>query len=130
MSDDTNAFLNAIAEKDPAKIRELMAKAEFVLISMSDGNEDEDDDGGGALTAEIDGHEALVIFTSEELAGQFVNEQEDLFEDTEEVEGLVVEGEALLEYLPEGFGMLIDPEFESSEMIEPELAALIVAAQG
>jgi excinuclease UvrABC helicase subunit UvrB len=93
---------------------------------MSDGSE-EDEEGSGALTAEIDGEDALVVFTNETLAGQFVKEQEDLFEDSEEVEGLVVDGEALLEYLPEGFGMLIDPEVEESAMIEPELAAQVVS---
>lgn len=130
MSEDTNAFLDAIAEGDPAEIRKMMAGAEFVLISMSDGTEGEsEDEGSGALTAEIEGQEALVVFTSEELAGQFVNEQEDLFEDTEEVEGLVVEGDALLQYLPEGFGMLIDPEFDGAAMIDPDLAAQIAALE-
>lgn len=126
MSDQPNPFLDAIADRDATAIRQAMTGAEFVLISMSDGSE-EDEEGSGALTAEIDGEDALVVFTTEALAGQFVKEQEDLFEDSEEVEGLVVEGEALLEYLPEGFGMLIDPEVEESAMIEPELAAKVVS---
>ena len=126
MSDETNALLDAIADRDAAAIRKEMAGAEYVLISMSDGTEDEED-GSGALTAEIDGEDALVVFTTEALAGEFVKEQEDLFEDSEEVEGLVVEGEALLEYLPEGFGMLIDPEVEESAMIDSALAAEVVA---
>lgn len=126
MSDQPNPFFDAIADRDATAIRKAMTCAEFVLISMSDGSE-EDEEGSGALTAEIDGEDALVVFTTEALAGQFVKEQEDLFEDSEEVEGLVVEGEALLEYLPEGFGMLIDPEVEESAMIEPELAAKVVS---
>ena len=126
MADQSNAFLDAIADRDAAAIRKEMAGAEYVLISMSDGTEDEED-GSGALTAEIDGDDALVVFTSEALAGEFVKEQEDLFEDSEEVEGLVVEGEALLEYLPEGFGMLIDPEVEESAMIDPALATEVAA---
>ena len=127
MSAETNAFLDAIADRDAAAIRREMSGTEFVLISMSDGTEEDDDEGSGALTAEIDGHDALVVFTSEELAGQFVKDQDDLFEDSEEVEGLVVEGDALLEYLPEGFGMLIDPEVEEAAMIDPDLAAAVAA---
>ena len=126
MSDETNTFLDAITDRDAAAIRQEMTGAEFVLISMSDG-EDDDDEGSGALTAEIDGHDALVVFTSESLAGDFVQGQEDLFEDSEEVEGLVVDGEALLDYLPEGFGMLIDPEVDEAAMIDPALAAQVVA---
>ncbi len=127
MSEEPNDFLDLLAEGDAAKIRSQMNGMEFVLISMSDG-EEEDDEDGGALTAEIDGCDALVIFTNEPFAGKFVEEQSDLFEDVEEVEGLVVEGEALLEYLPEGFGMLFDPEVAEGVMVDPELAAKIAAA--
>lgn len=126
MTAEPNAFLDAIVDRDPAAIRAEMSGAEFVLISMSDAESEEGEE-SGALTAEIDGHDALVVFTSEELAAKFVKDQADLFEADEEVEGLVVEGDALLEYLPDGFGMLFDPEVEEAAMIDPELAASIAA---
>ena len=44
-----------------------------------------------------------------------------------ELNGVVVDGEALLEYLPEGFGLLLDPEVENASIIDPTLAAEITS---
>lgn len=128
MSDaETSPFPSLTATRDVDSLRKVILAGEFVLISVSSGEDgDDDDDGYGALTAEIDGFEALVVFSSETLAGEFVNGQEDLFEDGEEVEGIVVEGDALLEYLPDGFGMLVDPEFDDASVIDPPLAKSIL----
>ncbi|TWU56434.1 hypothetical protein Poly51_23440 [Rubripirellula tenax] len=110
--------------RDAEAIRKLILAGEFVLISVEEedeGNDDGEEGSYGALTAEIDGFEALVVFTSEKIAGEFVNQQADLFGEGEEVEGIVVEGDALLEYLPEGFGMLVDPEFDDACVVDPAL---------
>ncbi len=125
---DLSPFPKLVEDENIDGLRSLLLSREFVLISVSDEGEGDAEDAYGALTAEIDaGYEALVVFTSEEIAGQFVNQQEDLFEDGEEVEGIVVEGDALLEYLPEGFGMLIDPEVEKSTcIVNPVLAAKLL----
>jgi hypothetical protein len=50
-----------------------------------------------------------------------VQESGDLFASDESVDGVVVDGEALLEYLPDGFGILMDPESDSAIVIEPGL---------
>ncbi len=128
---DSSPFPALTEARNAEEIRKLILAGEFVLISVvdetEDGEEVDDEDSYGALTAEIDGFEALVVFTSEKIAGEFVNDQDDLFGDGEEVEGIVVEGDALLEYLPEGFGMLIDPEFEDACVIDPALATQVLA---
>ena len=125
MPDAKNEISDAVAERDAAKLRSLILTAEFVLLSVAD--EDEDDENVGALTAELEDFDVLVAFSSEKNAGDFVNEMSELFEDDEEVEGVVVEGEAMLEYLPEGFGLLIDPETEAACIVEPTLAAELVS---
>lgn len=121
----TSPFPKLVEDENVEGLRSQILSGEFVLISVSDEGESGEDEAYGALTAEIEeGYEALVVFTSEKIAGDFVNQQEDLFEDGEEVEGIVVEGDALLEYLPEGFGMLFDPEFDDNTCIlNPVLAA-------
>lgn len=121
---DFSQLLAAIADRDAAKLRSLILASEFVLLSVSEDEEDEEN--VGALTAEIGDFEVLVAFTSEQNAGVFVREMGDLFEDEEGVDGVVVEGEALLEYLPEGFGLLLNPEVEDASVMDPALVTEIV----
>ena len=124
MSDADNQLIAAISERNASQVRSLILAREFVMISIS--GEEDDDDNVGALTAEMGDFDVLVVFTSEQNAGVFVREMGELFENEEEVDGVVVEGNAMLEYLPEGFGILLNPEIESACVIEPALAAEIL----
>ena len=95
---------------------------------LSTTKSEEDDDGNiGAITAEIGDIEVLVVFSSEQAAGHFVHESGDLFQEDEEVDGIVVEGDSLLDYLPEGFGILLDPESDGAIVIEPAFIAEVQA---
>ena len=76
----SSSLLSAIAERDAAQIRSLILDGEFVLLSISEG-EDDDEEDVGALTAEVGDFDVLVAFTSEKNAGVFVRETEDLFDD-------------------------------------------------
>jgi hypothetical protein len=124
---DNNKINDAVAERDTEKLKSLILGAEFVLLSVAD--EDSQEENVGALTAELEDFDVLVAFSSEKNAGDFVNEMSELFEDDEEVEGVVVEGDAMLEYLPEGFGLLIDPETEAACIVEPTLASELVSTE-
>jgi hypothetical protein len=126
MSDFSKLFA-AIDERDAAQVRSLILANEFVLISVSEG-EDDDEENVGALTAEIGEFDVLVAFTSEQNAGVFVGEMGELFEDEEGVDGVVVDGEALLEYLPDGFGLLLNPEVEDASIVDPTLAAEVASS--
>lgn len=123
-SNISSQISEAVAERDVASLRTVLLGHEFVLISVSDGTDDEEN--VGALTAELEGFDVLVAFTSESRAGEFVGEMDELFEDNEEVEGVVVEGDAMLEYLPEGYGILVDPEADGACVIEPTLASEVI----
>ncbi|GAA4459288.1 MULTISPECIES: SseB family protein [Novipirellula] len=117
----------AIAERNAKEIRSILLGLDFVLINIDDEDEgDGDEESMGALTAEIEDADVLVAFSSEENAGLFVGEMGDLFSEEDEVQGFVVDGETLLEFLPEGFGLLINPETEYKQIIDPELATEIL----
>jgi len=122
MSDADSKLIAAINERDASQVRSLILGREFVMINISG----DDDDNVGALTAELGDFEVLVVFTSEQNAGVFVHEMGELFENEEEVDGVFVEGNAVLESLPEGFGVLLNPETESAIVIDPTLTAEIL----
>lgn len=126
---DTNANLHdAITEGNVPELHTKILASEFVLLSTSK-SEDSEDENIGALTAEIQDFEVLVAFTSEENAGNFVQEMSELFAEDESVDGILVEGAAMLEYLPEGYGLLLDPELENTSIMEPRMTADILALQ-
>jgi len=127
-SESTNQALDAaIADRNASKIRSLLLELQFVLINIED--EDEDEESMGALTAEINEEEVLVAFTSEENAGIFVEEMSDLFTELDEVQGFVVDGETLLDYLPDDFGLLLDPETEHALTIDAALVSDILSQE-
>jgi hypothetical protein len=124
----TNAKIKAaIEQRDATALKAVLLASEFVLISIIDDSGDEEE--AGAMTAEIDDFEALVAFSTETRAGEFVGSMDELFEENEDIEGVVVEGAGMLEYLPEGYGILLDPESEDECVIEPSLAAEICAQE-
>ena len=126
---DTNANLHdAITEGNVPELHTKILASEFVLLSTSK-SEDSEDENIGALTAEIQDFEVLVAFTSEENAGNFVQEMGELFAEDESVDGILVEGAAMLEYLPEGYGLLLDPELENTSIMDPRMTADILALQ-
>jgi hypothetical protein len=121
MTTPSNSKLfEAIVAGDADQTRLLLIASEFILIRVTD--EDDDEENFGALTADVDDVEVLVAFTSEKTASDFIAHMgEELFNEGEEIDGFVVDGETLLDYLPDDFGVLIDPEQEHSSVIANEL---------
>ena len=101
-------LLEAVTERDAKAVRTNLVERTFVVIKISNA-------------------EALVAFTSEARAGVFVEEMDDLFDEDDEVEGLFIEGDALIDQLGDGLGLLINPEDESAAVIDPELAKQIAS---
>lgn len=120
MSESDSDIATATTQRDASRLSSLINASEFIMISIAEG--DQQEEAVGALTAEVSGFEVLVAFTTEENAGEFVRAQGELFEDGEDVDGVVVEGGALLDHLPEGYGLLVDPETDAAALIEPSLA--------
>lgn len=120
MSTDTpTELISAINDRDATRLLALMQQAEFIMIRV--GDEEEEDGSLGALTADVEDFDVLVTFTNEENGSNFISTMADIFESGEEVEGFFVDGNMLLENLPDEFGLLIDPENESTAIIDPTL---------
>ncbi len=117
-------LLEAVTDRDAAAIRSTLLERTFVVISIING-EPEDDDAISTLRAEVGDFEALVAFTSEARASVFVQDMEDLFDEDDQVEGMFVEGDALIDLLGDGLGLLLNPEDETAAVIDPDLAKLI-----
>ncbi len=117
----TSGLADAIANRDAKALRAEIVGMEFILINVQEEDDDEED-GMGALTADVDDQPVLVAFTSEKHAEQFVTAMAEIFEGSDEVQGFVVEGDALLEYLPEEYGILFDPETADAQFVDTAFA--------
>jgi hypothetical protein len=115
----------AVDERDIKRLTEFFRKGEFFMIELG---EESDDDGRAMLTAEVDEFEALVAFTTLENTEHFTSEMTELFDESEDVSGLTVDGTGLLAHIPEGFGLLIDPETDTSCILTPKLLGQLVSA--
>jgi len=116
----------AVDQRDAVLVRQLIDGAEFVLLTLPD--EEDDEEGANVFSTDLDGMELLVAFTNEQTAGDFVNSMEDLFEEGEEIEGYVLDGDALLQYMPPEYGLLLNPESDESLVIDLDLIDLIQKA--
>lgn len=123
----TSGLADAIANRDAKALRSEVVGMEFILINVQEEDDDEDD-GMGALTADVDDQPVLVAFTSEKHAERFVTAMAEIFEGSDEVQGFVVEGDALLEYLPEDYGILFDPETADAQFVDPTFARELLKA--
>ncbi len=128
MSDPTPNVHEAITNGDVPDIHSKILASEFILLSTSNADENEGEN-VGALTAELEDVEVLIAFTSEENAKAFVEEMDDLFAEDESVDGILVNGSTMLEYMPEGYGLLLDPELEPCSLMNPDVTASILAFQ-
>ena len=117
----------AIDDRNAKKLFQLIIAQQFVLISVSDEQDADDEDAMGAITAEVDDYEVLVAFTSEPLASEFIDSMGDMFGEEDHIQGFIVDGDALLEYLPNDYGLLMNPETALTALIEPKLSQQVIA---
>ena len=110
----------AIVDREAPQIRAALQAMDVFVLSVAGA---EDGEQVPAMTTDVGGFEALVAFTSEQSAARFVTQRPELFGDDEGVDGVAVEGATLLESLPEGFGLWLDPESDESGIIDPTLTA-------
>lgn len=129
MSESTESLesqlAGAIGQRDAVRVRQLMEAAEFVLLTIPDEDEEADEEGANVFSTDIDGMELVVAFTNEGAAGDFVHSMEDIFEEGDEIEGYVLDGDALLEYMPPEHGLFLNPESDDSLVIDFDLLQLV-----
>ena len=117
-------LFDAIEQGDAARVAQMMVPQSFTLLEVAD---DTSEDEYAALTAEVDDYPLLVAFTSDDCAGEFAGAMPDLFEGDGDVPGFVVVGANLLTHLPDGFGVLLNPETENCCILPPELVDDVAA---
>lgn len=118
----------AIEQRDAVLVRQLFDSAEFVLLTVSD-EEDDDNEGANVFSTDLDGMDLLVAFTNEQAAGDFVRSMEEIYEEGDEIEGYVLDGDALLDYMPPEHGVFLNPESDDSLVIDHELIELVQNAE-
>lgn len=132
MSESTETLESKLAEavdqRDAVLVRQLIDGAEFVLLTLPD-DEDDEEEGANVFSTDVDGMELLVAFTNEQAAGDFVHSMDDLFDEGEEIEGYVLDGDALLKYMPPEYGLLLNPESDESLIIDLDLVELVQKAE-
>lgn len=116
---NTNECRTAIQQRDAASLADCLMAHSYVLIHLRD---EDDSDELGALTAELDGSPYLVAFTGQSSAAEFVELRADLFGD-DEVGGFIVDGETLLDYIAEGYGLLLNADLKSMCRVDSELVS-------
>lgn len=128
MSDPNPHVHEAITNGNVPDIHSKIIASEFILLSTSKPGENEEES-VGALTAELEEVDVLIAFTTEENAKAFVDVMDDLFAADESVDGILVNGSAMLEYMPDGYGLLLDPEIEPCSLLSPDVTASVLALQ-
>jgi hypothetical protein len=128
MPDQNSNLHDVISQGNVPEIHSKILASDFILISTSKEGET-DDDNIGALTAELEEVEVLVAFTTEANAKIFVDAMAEFFTEDESVDGIVVDGAAMLDYMPEGYGLLLDAELEINTLMAPNVTAEVLALQ-
>src|SRR5688500_1441567 len=105
-SDSCAALFDALAQGNAAEVARLLAEQEVTLI------ETPSDAAGakGAFIAEFNDYPVLVAFTSTDHAATFAAANPDLLGEDGGLPAFVVSGSVLLRYLPEGIGVVLNPQ--------------------
>ena len=125
--ESVSILFDAIDHRDIKTLSQLIVDIHFMLINVGEADE-EDEEALGAVTGQVDDREVLIAFTSEEFATEFVDEMGEMFDEGKKINGFVVDGVSLLNYLPEEFGILLNPETEGAALIDSELAEDLITA--
>jgi hypothetical protein len=133
MSESTESLesklADAIEQRDAVLVRQLFDTAEFVLLTVSDEEDDDEEEGANVFSTDVDGMDLLVAFTNEQAAGDFVRSMEEIYEEGDEIEGYVLDGDALLDYMPPEHGVFLNPESDDSLVIDHDLIQLVQKAE-
>lgn len=124
----------AIEQRDPLAIRQLIEQGEFVLLTAKSDEEDtseaeSDEDIDNVFCVNVDDMDLMVTFSNDEAVKDFVMEMQDMYEDSEDIEGYVLEGASLLAYTPPEMGILINPESDCDLAIDAELFAQVQSSE-
>lgn len=107
------ALALAFEEGEIAAVDIIIRKHDFLVLQQFNpetGEVDENDDGSfNVVLVEVDEESAVVAFTQEKLASEFLADVEDELPHAENYPAIMLDGNTLLDGLPEDCGLLINP---------------------
>ncbi len=107
------ALVLALEEGEIAAVDIIIRKHDFLVLQQFDpdtGEVDENDDGSfNVVLVEVEEESAVVAFTKEKFASEFLADVEDELPDAENYPAIMLDGNTLLDGLPEECGLLINP---------------------
>ena len=111
----SDPVVQAVARGKATEIARFIRKQDFTLIETPAISS------GAALMGEVNDFPVMVAFTSRDHAMGFAGAMPDLLDADGSMPIFDVAGKDLLTYLPEGCGVLLNPESEDSAVIPPSL---------
>lgn len=111
------AIVDALSNDDQQEIARLIPEHTFFLIDIGS-----DEDEANALALEVDDYQALAVFLSQTHVQIFVDQGE-LFEEGEDVNCFCWTGREIFEIIPEGLGILYNPDSDDCFVMDPEVVA-------
>lgn len=115
----------AVTNGDPSAIAQLIHQQQFTLIEESSSSFG----GRTPLSVDMDGWPALVAFTSPDNVGKFAGRVPELLGADGRLPTYAVGGTDFLRQLPDGFGVLLNPETNECAVIPPALADRVKGAR-
>ncbi len=107
------ALALAVEEGEEAEVDQIIRRHDFLVLQQFDpetGHVDENDDGSfNVVLVEVDEESAVVAFTQEKLASEFLLDVEEDLPEIENYPAIMLDGNTLLDGLPEDCGLLINP---------------------
>ncbi len=107
------ALALAVEEGEVIEVDQIIRKHDFLVLQQFDpetGEVDENDDGSfNVVLVEVDEESAVVAFTKEKFASEFLHDVEEELPHAENYPAIMLDGNTLLDGLPEDCGLLINP---------------------
>ena len=108
-----DALVMAHEQGDLTEVHRIIRSHDFMVLQQFDpetGEVSENEDGSfNVVLVEVEEDAAVVAFTQEKFAAEFLHDVEDDLPDAENYPAVMLDGNALLDGLPEDCGLLINP---------------------
>jgi hypothetical protein len=121
---DLGGLIADAAEANDATVAEnIIRSGEFIIfqqIDLESGEVEEDDDGNfSVVLAEVDEDLAVVCFSNQDAANNFAKEIGNDLPEGRELPAVVMDGNMLIDGLPEDCGLLVNPGTDNESYFPP-----------
>lgn len=113
---------DAAEANDASVAASIIRSSEFIILQQIDaeGQIEQDEEGNfSVVLAEVDEDTAVVCFSNPQAAANFIEEIRDDIPGGRDLPAVTLDGESLLEGLPEDCGLLVNPGDETESYFPP-----------